>query len=165
MNHVGCVSPLGSNLLHVLAMLNVEKKRENKENIRYQCGCILPTPDPARSTDRREADGERIRSRQDIRMDVSLFHAPQAGPTCLLYRKTPRRDKDVSGADRLPQPRSPSLFASWVAFWFDPERMIVVGFIFWGECGQQMARDDADLYVWGRVENYLMLRKTIFVLF
>lgn len=110
------------------------KKRENKQNIRYQRGCVLPTPDPARSTDRREAGGKSMCPRQDIRMDVSFFRTPQAGPspTCLLCRKTRRKDKDVSRADRPLEPWSPSLFASLAGLWFDPERMIVMGFFFFG---------------------------------
>lgn len=127
----------------------MEKERENQENIRYQCGCIFPTPDPSRSADRLVADGESIRSRQDIRMDISFFCVPQAGPstTCLHYRKTQRKDKDESRADRLQEPRSPLLFTSCVGFWFDPERMIVMGGFFgiwkrdgWGWCRSLFTR-------------------------
>lgn len=67
--------------------------------------------------------------RQDIRIDISSFHTPLAGPspTCLPCRKTRGKDKDVSGADRLLETESPSPFASRDAFRFDRDRMIVTG--------------------------------------
>lgn len=92
-------------------------------------------------------------------MDVSLLHTPQAGPTCPLYRKTERKDKDVRRADRLLEPQSSLLFAYWVAFWFDPERMIVIGLIFgmWTTDGKGTMRISVS-----EVEgNYLMLRDNI----
>lgn len=57
----------------------MQKARESVENIRYECGCILPAPDAARSTDRRAG----IRSRQDIRTDVSAFAGQ--GPPPLVF--------------------------------------------------------------------------------
>ena len=114
-----CVCPLLCNLLHVLAMLKVKKKKKRerertRRNIRYISAAASSLhqiqPDPLIDVRLTES----IRPRQDIRMDVSFFPTPQAGPspTCLLCRKTRGKDKDMSGADRLLEPQSPSLFAS-----------------------------------------------------
>lgn len=138
------------------------KKRENKQNIRYQRGCVLPTPDPARSTDRREAGGKSMCPRQDIRMDVSFFRTPQAGPspTCLLCRKTRRKDKDVSRADRPLEPWSPSLFASLAGLWFDPERMIVMGFFFFWYADNRW-QGMMQISMSGVVGSFLMVKNCI----
>lgn len=75
---------------------------------------------------------ERVCSTQDIRMDISFFPVPQArAPSiCLLHWKTQKKDKDMSGADRPQENRSPFLFASWYCLWFDPGTMIVMKTLF-----------------------------------
>lgn len=96
---VGCFLLCSGNLQHVLAMSDVEgaartQGRSWGGDIRYppstrssqiQQIWTPPPPPPPRLTERegerrRGGERERIRSRQDIRMDVSFFRAPQAGP-------------------------------------------------------------------------------------
>lgn len=108
------------------ALFCVECRRRGRvarENIRYECGCILPAPDAARSTDRRAG----IRSRQDIRMDVSPFAGQGLPPLVFPVERHGKKDKDLSGADSLLEPRFPLLFASWS----DAERMIVMKIFFY----------------------------------
>lgn len=118
-----------------------------RENIRYECGCILPAPDAARSTDRRAG----IRSRQDIRMDVSPFARQGLPPLVFPVERHGKKDKDLSGADSLLEPRFPLLFASWS----DPERMIVMKIFFLFPGGTMQ------IFMYEVVGSYLMAKNNI----
>lgn len=116
-NPVGCVSPLPSNLLHVLAMLNAKREGTRRTSDMSAAASSLHQiqPDPqivVRLTERVYAPDRIL----EWTFPSSIRHRQGPSPTCLLCRKTERKDKDVSGADRLLEPRSPPLFASWAGF-------------------------------------------------
>lgn len=130
----------------------MQKARESVENIRYECGCIFPAPDAARSTDRHAG----IRSRQDIRMDVSAFAGQ--GPPPLVF-SVERHGKKIKtwaeltacwshGSLRCLRPRPHS-------------DLILRGWLWWRFFFSSLPGGTMQIFMYEVVGSYLMVKNNI----